>query len=274
MPGQRSNTPTPSTTKTTSSGSRVLRSPKSVHRVHLPKGRRAIPGRLIVRRIPDLNHNDHGQQACSTPGGFTRSSPPPTRHRDRQQNPPRPRDHRTGPCRPQELCPGSSTVDDSSGQRSLAGLAVIAFNLTRAAATLTGPALAKSPTATVRRTLITVPARIASSARRLTCTYHRLALENRVEHPVPQPVPPTSPDHRLTERPTPLDTKHPPEQPDTEAGSHRRPHPRTPRNQGTQPNSSPQPQSIGGSRLLSGPVTPLCSAKTYANDNPTRLRNR
>jgi Transposase DDE domain group 1 len=46
-------------------------------------------------------------------------------------------------------------------------LAVIAFNLTRAAATLTGAALAKSRTATIRATLITVPARIASSARRL-----------------------------------------------------------------------------------------------------------
>jgi hypothetical protein len=47
-------------------------------------------------------------------------------------------------------------------------LAAIAFNLTRAAATLTGPRLAKARTATIRRTLITVPARIASSARRLT----------------------------------------------------------------------------------------------------------
>jgi hypothetical protein len=47
-------------------------------------------------------------------------------------------------------------------------LAVIAFNLTRAAATLTGPRLARARTATIRRTLITVPARIASSARRLT----------------------------------------------------------------------------------------------------------
>jgi hypothetical protein len=47
-------------------------------------------------------------------------------------------------------------------------LAVIAFKLTRAAATLTGPALAKCRTAPIRRTLITVPARIASSARRLT----------------------------------------------------------------------------------------------------------
>ena len=47
--------------------------------------------------------------------------------------------------------------------------AVIAFNLTRAAATLTGaPRLVKATTATIRRTLVSVPARIASSARRLT----------------------------------------------------------------------------------------------------------
>jgi hypothetical protein len=47
-------------------------------------------------------------------------------------------------------------------------LAVMAFNLTRAAATITGPGLAKATTATIRRKLITVPARIASSARRVT----------------------------------------------------------------------------------------------------------
>ena len=47
-------------------------------------------------------------------------------------------------------------------------LAVIAFNLTRAAATLTGPQLAKATTGTVRRRLISVPCRwIATSARRL-----------------------------------------------------------------------------------------------------------
>jgi hypothetical protein len=46
-------------------------------------------------------------------------------------------------------------------------LAVMAFNLTRAAATLTGPKLARATTATIRRKLITVPARIASSARRI-----------------------------------------------------------------------------------------------------------
>ena len=46
-------------------------------------------------------------------------------------------------------------------------LAVIAFNLTRAAATISGPTLAKATSATIRRKLIMIPARIASSARRL-----------------------------------------------------------------------------------------------------------
>ena len=47
-------------------------------------------------------------------------------------------------------------------------LAVMAFNLTRAAASLTDPQIAKATTATIRRKLITVPARVATSARRLT----------------------------------------------------------------------------------------------------------
>jgi hypothetical protein len=48
-------------------------------------------------------------------------------------------------------------------------LAVIAFNLTRTAATLTtAPEIARATTATVRRKLIHVPARVASSARRIT----------------------------------------------------------------------------------------------------------
>lgn len=47
-------------------------------------------------------------------------------------------------------------------------LAVMAFNLTRAAATLAGSGMQKATTGTIRRKLITVPARLASSARRLT----------------------------------------------------------------------------------------------------------
>src|SRR5215207_2926393 len=46
-------------------------------------------------------------------------------------------------------------------------LAVLAFNLTRAAAALSGPQLATATTGTIRRTLIVFPARIASSARRV-----------------------------------------------------------------------------------------------------------
>jgi hypothetical protein len=46
-------------------------------------------------------------------------------------------------------------------------LAVMAFNLTRAAATIAGTGLRKATTATIRRKLVSVPARIASSARRI-----------------------------------------------------------------------------------------------------------
>src|SRR5664279_3234212 len=45
--------------------------------------------------------------------------------------------------------------------------AVLAFNLTRAAATSAGGDLTRATTPTIRRTLINIPARVASSARRL-----------------------------------------------------------------------------------------------------------
>lgn len=47
-------------------------------------------------------------------------------------------------------------------------LAVIAFDLTRAAGTLAAPELARATTATLRRKLLAVPARVATSARRVT----------------------------------------------------------------------------------------------------------
>ncbi len=67
-------------------------------------------------------------------------------------------------------------------------LAVIAFNLTRAAATLTGDELAKATTGTIRRKLINTAARLASSARRITLhlpagwpwQHHWTALFNQV----------------------------------------------------------------------------------------------
>jgi hypothetical protein len=47
-------------------------------------------------------------------------------------------------------------------------LAVIAFNLTRAAGTIAAPELARATTATLRRKLVAIPARVATSARRVT----------------------------------------------------------------------------------------------------------
>ena len=110
-------------------------------------------------------------------------------------------------------------------------LAVIAFNLTRAAATLTGPRLARARTATIRRTLITVPARIASSARRLTLhlprdwpweqqwntLFHNLFHRNRPSSP--NAARPARPSTRKTHRNNPI----------PRSGDHPRPSNATPR---------------------------------------------
>jgi len=72
-------------------------------------------------------------------------------------------------------------------------LAVIAFNLTRAAGTVAATDLAKATTATLRRKLITVPTRAATSARRLTLHFPHAwpwetawtALFDRVSDPPP-----------------------------------------------------------------------------------------
>ena len=92
-------------------------------------------------------------------------------------------------------------------------LAVIAFNLTRAAATLTGPTLAKATTATIRRKLITVPARIASSARRVTLHLPaRLALGDRLDRAVHRSL-------RTTARPRDLTTQPRTARPRTPSGT-------------------------------------------------------
>lgn len=72
-------------------------------------------------------------------------------------------------------------------------LAVIAFNLTRSAASLTEPDLLRATTATIRRKLISVPARVATSACRITLhlpvawPWHApwMALFDRVHGPPP-----------------------------------------------------------------------------------------
>jgi hypothetical protein len=132
-----------------------------------------VPGRLVVRRIPDLNpRSTDGQERLFDTwrfhAFFTTTDPTvlDTVSADKTH-----RGHAVIEQVHADL-KGSALAHLPSGRFAANAawlvLAVIAFNLTRAAATLTGPELAKATTATVRRKLITVPARIASSARRLT----------------------------------------------------------------------------------------------------------
>ncbi|MCV7216350.1 IS1380 family transposase [Mycobacterium sp. SMC-18] len=129
-----------------------------------------IPGRLVVRRIPDLNPaSGEGQTTLFDTWrfhAFFTTTDLDTVTADKTH-----RGHALIEQVHADL-KDSALAHLPSGRfgANAAWLvcAAMAFNLTRAAATLTGPALAKARTGTIRRTLISVPARIASSARRLT----------------------------------------------------------------------------------------------------------
>jgi hypothetical protein len=134
------------------------------------KAAEQVPGRLVVRRIPDLRPAPgQGQQTLFDTWrfhAFFTTTDLDTITADKTH-----RGHAVIEQVHADL-KDSALAHLPSGRFSANAawlvMAVIAFNLTRAAATLTGPRLAKARTATIRRTLITVPARIASSARRLT----------------------------------------------------------------------------------------------------------
>ena len=135
-----------------------------------------VPGRLVVRRIPDV-HADKKKAAgqgtlfdvwrfhaffTTAPAGMLDTVAADATHRG----------HAIIEQVHADL-KGSALAHLPSGKFTANAawlvLAVIAFNLTRAAGTLTAaPELAKATTATVRRKLIHVPARVASSARRIT----------------------------------------------------------------------------------------------------------
>jgi Transposase DDE domain group 1 len=134
-----------------------------------------VPGRLVVRRIPDLNAEKHKAAGQDTlfdtwrfHAFFTTTDPTvlDTVASDKTH-----RGHAVIEQVHADL-KGSALAHLPSGVFTAnAGwlvLAVIAFNLTRAAASLTEPDLVKATTATIRRKLITVPARVATSARRVT----------------------------------------------------------------------------------------------------------
>jgi hypothetical protein len=133
-----------------------------------------VPGRLVVRRIPDLNTKAaDGQPTLFDTwrfhAFFTTTDPTvDTVTADKTH-----RGHAIIEAVHADL-KNSALAHLPSGKFTANSAwlvcAVIAFNLTRAAATTTGSNghLARATTATIRRTLITVPARIAASARRQT----------------------------------------------------------------------------------------------------------
>ena len=129
-----------------------------------------VPGRLVVRRIPDLNHQAAAGQASLFDTwrfhAFFTTSTLDTLAADKTHRGHAIIEQVHADLKNSALAHLPSGVFGANAAWLV--LAVMAFNLTRAAATLTGPKLAKSTTATIRRKLIAVPARIASSARRLT----------------------------------------------------------------------------------------------------------
>ena len=125
-----------------------------------------VPGRLVVRRIPDFRPEGDGLFDVWRFHAFFTTSDLDTVTADKT--------HRAHAVIEQVHADlkASALAHLPSGKfcANAAWLvcAVIAFNLTRAAASLSGGRLAKATTSTVRRTLICIPARIASSARRIT----------------------------------------------------------------------------------------------------------
>jgi Transposase DDE domain group 1 len=127
-----------------------------------------IPGRLVVRRIPDLNPHPGAPTLFQTWRfhAFFTTSTLDTVVADKTH-----RGHAIIEQVHADL-KNSALAHLPSGKFTANAawlvLAVMAFNLTRAAATLADTTMAKATTATIRRKLVHVPARIASSARRVT----------------------------------------------------------------------------------------------------------
>jgi Transposase DDE domain group 1 len=132
-----------------------------------------VPGRLVVRRIPDLNPKaETGQDPLFDTWRFHAFfTTVPAAVMDAVTADKTHRGHAVIEQVHADL-KHSALAHLPSGKFNANAawlvLAVIAFNLTRAAATLTGPKLSKATTATIRRRLVYVPARAARRARRLT----------------------------------------------------------------------------------------------------------
>ncbi len=132
-----------------------------------------VPGRLVVRRIPDLNPGQKSGQdtlfdTWRFHAFFTTTDPATAGTVTADKT------HRGHAIIEQVHADlkSSALAHLPSGKFAANAawlvLAVMAFNLTRAAAATTGSGLARATTATIRRKLIAVPARVASSARTVT----------------------------------------------------------------------------------------------------------
>ncbi|MGE9782340.1 IS1380 family transposase [Janibacter sp. G368] len=134
-----------------------------------------VPGRLVVRRIPDFNAEKNkaaGQDSLFDTwrfhAFFTTANPEilDTVAADKTHR------HHAVIEQVHADLKNSALAHLPSGKFTANAawlvLAVIAFNLARAAGTVAAPDLARATTATIRRKLITVPARVAASARRIT----------------------------------------------------------------------------------------------------------
>ena len=157
-----------------------------------------VPGRLVVRRIPDLNAEKNKASGQDTlfdtwrfHAFFTTTDPAvlDTVAADKTHRGHAVIEQVNSDLKNSALAHLPSGVFAANAAWLV--LAVMAFNLTRAAATLAGGALTKATTATIRRKLINVAARIASSARRITLhlphgwpwQHHWTALFNHVCRP-------------------------------------------------------------------------------------------
>jgi len=136
-----------------------------------------VPGRLVVRRIPDFHAEAHraaGQDTLFDVWRFHAFFT--TTQADLLDTVAADKTHRAHAIIGQVHADlkGSALDHLPSGVFTANAvwlvLAVIAFNLTRAAGTLAAPELARATTATLRRKLVAVPARVATSARRGHCT--------------------------------------------------------------------------------------------------------
>ena len=155
------------------------------------KNTEQVPGRLVVRRIPDLNpSNKDGQKTVQETlfdtwrfhAFFT------TTDRDVADTVAADKTHRGHAIIEQVHADLKNSALAHLPSSSFAAnaawlvLAVIAFNLTRAAATITGPALAKATTSTIRRKLIAVPgADLCFGTTRDPAPTDRVALGNRLD---------------------------------------------------------------------------------------------